>query len=440
MCNFKILASSMKELYYRALSYFIHIRSKIAFYPTVFALLGIFSAFIMMYFEGLGISQYLFEEFPAVMVENGDTALTVLSALITGLISMMVFSFSMVMLLLSQASNNYSPRLLPGLISDKVHQIILGIYLATILYLIFILFSIHPSEDEYGIPGFSVLMGIVATVVCIYAFIYFIHNISQSIQISNILERIFTTARTELNCIIEQEIPEVKPFPSSDSWYEYYAENSGYLQNMALTNILDICERENTLIHILPVKGMFVLKGIPLFKSRKELDDKTVKNILSNFNFGRGELVGENYVLAFKQLTEIIVKAMSPGINDPGTALNGIDYLTELFSLRMEKKDSYAMCRNEKVLMKINTIDFDVLLYNVMGSIRTYCKHDIVLVQKLLLMFQYLKMQNIENKSHLKSIEQEAITLILDARESITTARDLKKIEEMTEKLNLYIH
>lgn len=427
----------MKELYYRALSYIIHIKSKIAFYPTVFALFGVVSAFLMIYLEELGVSQYMFEEFPAVMVESGDTALTVLSALITGLISMMVFSFSMVMLLLSQASNNYSPRLLPGLISDKVHQIILGIYLATILYLIFILFSIHPTEEDYSLPGLSVLIGIIATVICIYAFIYFIHNISQSIQISNILNRIYLTAKTELLRIIDSEKKETKPFPPSDYWYEYYSDSSGYLQNMALTNILDICEKEKTLIHILPVKGMFVLQGIPLFKSRKELDKETVKNILSNFNFGRGELVGENYILAFKQITEIIVKAMSPGINDPGTALNGIDFLTELFSLRMQKKDTYAMSRNEKVLLKINTIDFDVLIYNVMASIRTYCKHDVILIHKLILMFHYLKLSPVYDPVLFKCIDKEAGLLLQDAKKSLSNPDDFKKIIESAEKLEI---
>ena len=89
----------------------------------------------------------------------------------------------------------------------------------------------------------------------------------------------------------------------------------------------------------MPVKGIFVLQGIPFFRSEKKLEEETVKKILSNFNFARPELVADNYLLAFKQITEIIVKAMSPGINDPGTAINGIDYLTELFALRMHKKD-----------------------------------------------------------------------------------------------------
>ncbi len=427
----------MKEIYQRTIAFFGNIKSKIAFYPTVLALAGIFTAFLMIYLEELGVSKYFFRKFPAVMVENGNTALTVLSALITGLISMMVFSFSMVMLLLSQASNNYSPRLLPGLISDKVHQIILGIYLATILYLIFILFSIHPSEDEYTIPGFSVLLGILSTVLCIYAFIYFIHNISQSIQISKILDRVYFTAKLELQNLIDNESKDVPEFPSSEKWYEYFTDNSGYLQNIAEPNLLDICKKKNTMLHILPVKGIFVLKGFPLFKSKQKLDEETVKHILANFNFARGELVNENYVLAFKQITEIIVKAMSPGINDPGTALNGIDYLTELFSLRMQKKDRYIISEENKIYIKVNTVNFDELLFNVMASIRNYCNHDIILVQKLLLMFHYLKIQPSYEADLFSCLNQETDLLLQDAKVALTNPADFKKALKIAEDFGL---
>ena len=59
----------------------------------------------------------------------------------------------------------------------------------------------------------------------------------------------------------------------------------------------------------------------------------------TRFGFSRSEIVSHNYILGFKQLTEIAIKAMSPGINDPGTAITCIDYLSELFALRLKKKD-----------------------------------------------------------------------------------------------------
>lgn len=397
-------------------------------------------AFLLIYLEELGISRYLVDHSPILVVNNGETALTILSALITGLISMMVFSFSMVMLLLSQASNNYSPRLLPGLISDKVHQIILGIYLATILYLIFILFSIQPTGDKYQIPGFSVLLGILGTVICIYSFIYFIHNISQSIQINNIMDRINNLAKSRLNKIIENDSKGFNEFPSSEDWFEYYSEKSGYFQNISLSNLLDICDNKNTQIHIFPIRGSFVLKGNILFKSKEKLDKETIKTILANFKLHKAELVADNYLLAFKQITEVIIKAMSPGINDPGTAINGIDYLTELFSLRLLKKDTNIYGRDEKIFIKINSVTFSELIYQVMASLRTYCKQDIILVQKLVLMLKYLKMQKMENKAFSKSIDYEAKTLLNDARSSITNARDLQLVEKMAVEFGLKIN
>lgn len=417
----------MKKFYFKVVNILKGVKNKIAFYPTALALLGIFLAFFMLYLERTGISQYFFKEMPVLMVDNGDTALAILGSLITGLISMMVFSFSMVMLLLSQASNNYSPRLLPGLISNKVHQIVLGIFLATILYLIFVLFSIEPAEEEYTIPGFSVLMGILFTVACIYAFIFFIHNISQNIQINHILDQRYQVASTALRKMVEEENQKKQDFPSDKGWFEYYAKRSGYLQHISYPNLTEICVKTNTRLSILPVRGFFVLEGLPLFKSEKELNKEDLEMILTNFHFSRGELVEDNYLYAFKQITEIIVKAMSPGINDPGTAINGIDYITELFSLRLQNEENAIICKNGKALIRINIVHFDELLYNVMASIRTYCKHDIILVQKLLVMFRYLKMQGEQNKKYKDSIEKEVKTLLKDVQKNIANERDIEE-------------
>ncbi len=428
----------MKQFFFQLLAIFKNLQNKIAFYPTVFTLLGILFAFFVMALENRGISKYLLDKAPSLVVENGNTALAILTALISGLISMIVFSFSMVMLLLSQASSNYSPRLLPGLISDKKHQVILGIYLATTLYCIFILFSIQPNSDKYQIPGFAVLLGILGTVLSIYAFIYFIHTISQSIQINNILEGLYKSARNLLKNLIEKESQTNSDFPSTKDWFVISAEKSGYLQDISTSLLLDICKKEDFKLHLLPIKGQFILNGIPLFKSSIKLEEITVKKIYSCFEYASGELVHENYVLAFKHITEIIIKAMSPGINDPGTAINGIDYLTELLALRTQKKDLQIIGEDDKVYIKISTVKFEDLLYNVMASIRTYCKKDIILIQKLLSMLKYLKTQNINNQHYLDCIESEAKTLLEDVKLSIINHRDIDTAFKMAKKLGLH--
>lgn len=192
------------------------------------------------------------------------------------------------------------------------------------------------------------------------------------------------------------------------------------------------------MLHILPVQGIFVLKNFPLFKSKEKLKKETLERIMTNFNFSRGEMVSDNYVLAFKQITEIIVKAMSPGINDPGTALNGVDYLSELFTLRLEKRDEDIICKDKIGYVKINTVNFDELLYNVMASIRAYCKHDIILIQKLLLMLQYLQLQTKNNLKLSQSINLEIQTLLEDAKSALTNPRDYERARKMAEDSHLY--
>ena len=427
----------MKKLFTRLLSFFNSIRSRIAFYPTVIALLGFLFTFITLFLEEQGASNLLRTNFPSLIVNSGDTALSVLGAIITGLISMMVFSFSMVMVLLNQATNNYSPRLLPGLISDRKHQIVLGIYLATILYCIFIMVAINPNASQEKLPGFSVFLGILFTVICMGSFIYFIHTISQSIQISNILKYIYQQSKTRLDKLLDSERNQNSDFPNSEEWYVYHAKKSGYFQNLSIANMLDLCEDLDTKFHILPVKGIYILKDTPVFRSQKKLEDEKVDEILANINFARKELVADNYVLAFKQITEIIAKAMSPGINDPGTAINAIDYLTELLALRMLKKDSSIVTRNNSCFLKLNTINFKELLYNILVTIRTYCSHDLIIIQKMGTMFQYLVQQEQKEIYYKEIILKEAKFFFEGALEAVEGKNDIVVIKKQAENLKI---
>ncbi len=424
----------MKQLYIKLVAFFNTIKSKIAFYPTFLALLGFFLTFVMTAVENSGLSKELSENLPQLVLQDGDTALTVLSACIGGLISMMVFSFSMVMLLLSQASSNFSPRLLPGLISDKRHQIILGTYLATILYNIFTLFSVEPNDKEYSLPGISILLGIFLTILCLCLFIYFIHNISQSIQINNILDNIYHSSKNRLEYLVAEEKEKnsaiIESFPDSSQWHEYPSSQSGYFQNISLKNVIAIAKETGTKIHVTIPKGMYVLPNVTFIKSEKPLEENMLGKILSNVNFARGELVRDNYILAFKQITEIAVKAMSPGVNDPGTAINAIDYLTELYALRMQKRDTGVLVSDETAHVKMSVVPFGELLYHSMASLRTYCKHDPIIVSKLVWMLEYLKRVPAFNESYKLAIAEELKHLRTDAEDSFASEYDVGRLRD----------
>ncbi|MBW2961313.1 DUF2254 domain-containing protein [Mesonia aestuariivivens] len=428
----------MKYIYNKIYSFFNTIQGKIAFYPTLIAFLGLFLSLISLSLEDIGISKWLDSFYDGFIIDSGDTARTMISYLTGGLISLMVFSFSMVMVLLNQASSNYSPRVLPGLISNKNHQYVLGIYLGTILYNIFITIAIKaPENNNIKIPSFSIFITVLLTILCLGAFIYFIHSISQSIQVNNILTSEYSKAKKRLKTIIDiqKESPNLS-FPNTNNWNTYKSTTTGYFQNVSIENLKNICKENELQISILPIKGSFIAKNSTIIKVNKEIDDDLALTILSNFNFAEGEFVEDNYVLGFKHITEIGIRAVSPAINDPSTTISTIDYLTDLLAFRLLKKEEEIVSNsNNQPVIWLSTISFEELIYQLILPYRTYCKNDFSCVQKLFTMFHFLLKQKTVNSNYHNAIKIEAENLYEDVKTTLKNNRDLQKLTAIYERI-----
>ena len=428
----------MNKFYTQLKLLYSRVTGNIAFYPSVIAFLGIIFAFIMLYAEDRGISKYLIDAAPSLVINDADTARTLLSTFIGGIISLMVFSFSMVMLLLNQASSSYSPRILPGLISNKKHQYVLGFYIAVIIYCIIVLLSIEPTDNKYQLPGFAVLLGIIAGIHVLGAFIYFIHSISQAIQINNITDTIYNTAKKRLDHLIDQEkkVKNTDIFSNTDEWSGYSSKSSGHLNDIAFDSMAKLSNEVGCKFKMLVTKGAFVLEHTPIVLASESLNDEQQEKLQSCFGFSRSEIVKLNYVLGFKQLTEIAVKAMSPGINDPGTAITCLDYLTELYALRMIKRDaSYILDEDGQPVVALSTVDFNELHYFINASLRQYCKADFIMMNKMLLSYYYLSNAPSNEDTYYKTIKEQAQLIIDDARDFIKNSSDLERLEHLAKKI-----
>lgn len=427
----------MENILQRIWAYYERITTSIAFYPSIYAIFSVLTGFFMTYVERAGISIYLQEHVSILVVNNKDTALNILTTLIAGGFSMLIFTFSMVMLLLSQAATNFSPRVLPSLIRNKKHQFILGTFLSTILFNIIIVTSIEPSEENYQVPGFSVLLGIISAVIALVAFVYFIHSISTSIQISNIMENIFKTTQDTLaaQIEIEKEQADIKDF-ESDSWESYKTPTSGSIQSINTKKLLETAKELKTKLHITVPKGMYIFEHSILFKADRKLEDDEVSEIWSNFIFDESEIINNNFELGFKQLTEIGVKAMSPGINDPGTALDTLNYLVELAAMRMLKTDkTYLLDDDKNTIVKLEQLSFDSLMHHSYASFRTYCKHDFNLVHRLISTLAELKNAPVQSQSYHETVDKQIGLVYGDALKSLKNDADIEIITQLYNKV-----
>lgn len=430
----------MRKVFSKLRFAYYYIVNSIGFFPTLISLFFALLALVMLYLETLGLSKALQDNLPLVIISNGDTARLILSSITTGIISLTVFSFTMVMLVLNQASSNFTPRVIPGLISYKANQRVMGLYLGTLIYTLIIMVNVHSDYYSIPLPGFSIFLAMCFTILCLGFFVYFIHSISLSIQIESILESIFEVTRQKLEGEVSRYGDKAEnTIRQNFEWIPVESPITGYLQSVEEESIIKLCRQHNTVLCFEQPLGSFVIKGIPFAKLGKGQYsvDKFMDELAAHLNFYREERPDVNYLYGFKHITESAVRALSPSLNDPGTAVKAIDYLTSLFILRMRLGDERVLCDEKgeaRVLILQET--FEQLMALCLGPIRLYCKSDGIVVLRLLYLFRSLLLK-VEEHPHLRPVLfNEANLLLLDADKAIANKGDRSRINDQVRELN----
>lgn len=366
--------------------------SSIAFLPA-FISFGFFVLAILIFsFDVSEAGRQLKTELPFLALKDSSTARSILGAVAGGVISLTVFSFSMVMIVLNQAASQMSNRVLDKLIGNRFQQIVLGFYIGTIVYTFFIFSTIRDTELRFQIPSISIFIITVLTVIDIFLFIYFLHFITQSVKYDVIIDRIKSATFQGMKsfCIATAE-------PAKD--YDFVAKEvirantSGIFEGYDTKEMMDFCqENECSFLAIYPM-GTFILRGQPVLKCSRDIPEEKAQEVLQGLIFSQQESINRNYEYGLRQLSEIALKALSPGINDPGTAIISFRALIDLFQFRglhfppdaiRREGLPYHLIRNEH--------SFDVLFERIIHPIWDYGKNDRMLIQEFELLLSQLSL------------------------------------------------
>lgn len=348
-------------------------------------------AWACMYIDSLATGSEFMAWVSFLIVRDPETARSLLATLAGGLISLMVFSFSMVMVVLNQTAANYSPRVLPGLVSQREHQLVLGLYLGTIAYTLAVLSNVQSETFEAEVPRFSIVMNILLGLLCFGAFIYFIHEISTVIQVGNIIKRLYKETRKSLIRELSSGNYNTQPVPYGD-WHKVQAWQSGYFFKVGVDSFRKEAKKCSIQVRLLKQQGDYLLKGEEFLAVSQSVDEQLMHVLMGNFIFENRELIASNYYYGFKQITEIAIKALSPGINDPGTALQAIHFLTDLFYMLMRLEGQKVLRHKDGTAFLIYpSVPFEDTFYLTAGSIRNFALHDVAVLSELIRMIKKLQ-------------------------------------------------
>ncbi|HEY5369652.1 MAG TPA: DUF2254 domain-containing protein [Hanamia sp.] len=350
----------------------------IAFYPAIIAIGFLILSALMLQFDYSDVGKQIKSNLSWLTLKDANTARSILSTIVGGIISLTVFSFSMVMIVLNQAASQMTNRMLESMISNRFQQFVLGVYIGSIVYALFLLSNIRDITSGIYIPALSIYLLLFLTVADIFIFIYFLHYVTQSVKFETIIERVHKQTLNSLERLRSEESPATIETPVGDA-QKICLSSSSYFQGFNKKELVKFAYRHEGIIHFLFPVGIYLLKDIPLmnFYSDKKLSDYEINEMMIMIDFYNGQPIDINPYYGFHQLAEVAIKALSPAINDPETAVLSLHALTDLFVYKLNHFNK-IIWEDEESVVRIQTVDwtFEKLFSECYYPIWNYGKND----------------------------------------------------------------
>lgn len=261
---------------------------------------------------------------PRFMLSSVSLAKTVLSSLVAALLTITTFTFSTILTVFSLYHNSFTPRSVENFLDKKITMKVLGIFIGGFVYCLVSLNFMEAAWDER-----LVIAGTVGVIYAIWAAIYFVifvQTVLNGINYTNLLEEI--SENTEK--LIEKEI-EARNFEYvnedelTKNQVQILANETGYLELIGMDKLKSLIDEEDVVLTIASSIGDFVMKGETIaYLSRDVFDYETIEKIQKQFTFTQKRIAEEDYKEGIRKISEIAVRALSPGINDPNTAIHCI--------------------------------------------------------------------------------------------------------------------
>lgn len=311
--------------------------NSIAFFPALIALGFLVLSILMMEMDERGVGLQVNESIKWLRLRDVETARTIVATVAAGVISLTVFNFSIFMVVLNQAASQMSNRMLDNMIGDRFQKLILGSYIGTMVYALFLLASINENSNNNFIPSLSIYLLLLFTVFDIFLFILFLHYVTEAFRYEQLIQRIHTKTIHSL----QHFQATAKDRTSGAEWkkgFEVSAPVSGYFQHFSTDQLLDLTTTQDITVRFLYPTGYYVLQGTPFLEigSNKPLSDTCLKKLFLAIDFYHGQHINKNPYYGFQHLMEVGVKALSPGINDPITAVMSLHALTDLLMIKLK--------------------------------------------------------------------------------------------------------
>ncbi len=313
------------------------LRSSLFFVPMLCVLAGIVVGEAMLYVDALveGIDPRL--------TATVDSARTVLTTVAGATLTFAGIAFSVSLLLISLASSQFSPRVVHGMFRDPFNKRVMGLVIGTFTYCLVVLRAVRSSLEETGdavVPSVSILLAVVLGIASILAIVAFINHAAHSMDVSKILHRVTEEALSQARAAWPEPEPDSDPpvgtdedtaLPGGAAAVRF--DGYGWVQNVDYEQLLAALP-SGTTARLETFAGQYAIQHTPLchlFPPAPD-PDAVAAAVRAAVIVGETRTLQQDVAYGVRQLSDVALKAMSPGINDPTTAHDAISHLGTVLS------------------------------------------------------------------------------------------------------------
>jgi uncharacterized membrane protein len=304
--------------------------------------------------------------------------------------------FAVLLMALSLASLQFSPRILMGFMGDRPTQYTLGVFLGTFLYCLMVLRTVHGAPNAF-VPAASITVAMLLAALALGCLIYFIHHIGQSIHANNIADRI---ARETLE-IVDEEFPIAvgradthpedtgPPPPVPDGAADVEAPESGYVQLVNRERLTELARAHGLTIYQRHGVGEFAVEGNPLVSivPAERLTPGIAEVCAGCFDIGPLRTLQQDVHFGIRQMVDMALKATSAAVNDPSTAVTCIDHLGRILCRLARRRILPLEVRDPatgRLLMLRRAVTFQGSLDLAFNQLRQYGRGDMAVSLRML--------------------------------------------------------
>jgi len=394
------------------------IRASYWFIPSVMTLGAIVLSLVTVYLDGKIVADWA-SHVPFVFSSQPAGARALLSTVAGSMITVAGVTFSLTLLAVSYSTGQFGPRVIGNFMRDRGNQFTLGTFIATYIYCLMILRTVRSAEEppvghdaaqqlsQAFVPQISISVALVLTLASVAVLIYFIHHIPESIRLSNVVSGIGRQLARSIDELFPETIATGKPGNErkpalSDLPVGFYDNSipvslpdSGYVQALDEEGLVKVANDNELVVYLSRRPGDFHCRGMELLRAwpAERVSEEVLKKLQDVFALGMHRTFAQNVMFSVDQLVEIAQRALSPGVNDPMTAMNCMDWLQTALVKVTQRDPPQRLRYNENGTLRVfaHADQFEEFCSRVFDQLRQYVAVDRNASRHMMLMINEIR-------------------------------------------------